>query len=190
MHVVSRLRLVLVRRPWIWWLAVVVTAALAASAVASSVRRLDETRRSWGEQATVWVASSAASPGEALQVEGRTWPRAMIPPDAVTTAPLEAIARQHIGPGEVIVTGDVATGGLPGLVPPGWVAVPVAQRSSVAHAGDAVAAYPDGQHLADGVVVAVGDDQVVVAVPADAAPAVTQAIPGGAVVIGLVGPSA
>ena len=48
MHVVTRLRLLLVRRPWIWWVAVAVAAAVVGIGVAGGLRRLDGERRSWG----------------------------------------------------------------------------------------------------------------------------------------------
>ena len=186
MHVVARLRLLLVRHPWVWWAAVAVAAAVVAAAVSGAVRRLDDERRSWGERREVWVATVAVAPGEALVAEARSYPLAMIPADAVREPPT-GMARQPVAAGEVLVTDDVVANGTPGLVPPGWVAVPVAQRATVARVGDAVAAFADGQRLGDGIVVAVDAEQVVVAVPEGAAPAVTRAVPGGAVVVGLLG---
>jgi hypothetical protein len=87
----------------------------------------------------------------------------------------------------VLVAADVDVAGTAGLVPPGWVAVPVPQRSAVLAIGDAVAAFANGTRLADGIVVARDDEQVVVAVPPETAPGVAQAVPGGALVVGLVG---
>jgi len=185
MHVVTRVRLLLVRRPWVWWSAVGLTAVVVGIAVSGAVRRLDEQRRAWGERRTVWVASATVAPGETLLAEARTYPVAMIPAAAVTELPAAAVARQRVAAGEVVVGDDVTPAGTPGLVPRGWVAVPIPQRSAVARVGDAVAAFADGRRLADGVVVATGEEHVVVAVPADAAAAVAQAVPGGAVVIGL-----
>ena len=87
MHVVTRLRLLLVRRPWVWWSAVAVTALVVGVAVSGAVRRLDEQRRSWGERRTVWVAAEAAEPGGPLVTEARSYPVALIPDDAVTDRP-------------------------------------------------------------------------------------------------------
>ncbi|MFT3852924.1 MAG: hypothetical protein QM733_09325 [Ilumatobacteraceae bacterium] len=187
MHVVARVRLFLVRHPWVWWAAIAVVAIVVGVSVGGAVRRLDEERRSWGEPRQVWVAMADTAPGEPIVADARTYPVSMVPAGALDAPPAGA-ARQRIAAGEVIVADDVTTTGTPGLIPPGWVAVPVAQRSPVAHVGDEVAAFADGRHLADGVVVAVDADQVVVAIPAESAPAVTQAVPGGAVVVGLVGP--
>lgn len=188
MHAVARLRLLLVRHPWVWWVAVAATAAVIGVSVAGAVRRLDGQRRSWGETRTVWVATAAAAPGEPLVVETRSYPAAMVSAAAVTDEPIGALARQRVAVGEVVVTEDLDVGGTPGLVPAGWVAVPVAQRAAVVRVGDAVAAFADGRRLADGVVVAVDQEQVVVAVDAGVAADVARAVPGGAVVIGLVGP--
>jgi hypothetical protein len=188
MHVVTRLRLLLVRRPWIWWVAVAAAAAVVGIGVAGALRRLDGERRSWGEARTVWVAAGAVAPGDPLVVEARSYPVAVVPRDAVTQAPNGAVARQRVAAGEVVVVADVSVTGPPGLVPAGWVAVPVAQRATVARVGDAVAAFADGQRLADGVVIAVDEEQVVVAVAPEVAADVSRAVPGGAVVIGLVGP--
>lgn len=187
MHVVARVRLFLVRHPSVWWASIALVAIVVGIGVGGAVRRLDDERRSWGEPRQVWVATADAAPGEPVVAEARAYPAAMVPADALDAPPAGA-ARQRIATGEVIVATDVSTTGTPGLIPPGWVAVPVSQRASVAHVGDAVAVFADGRHLADGVVVAVDADQVVVAVPAESAPDVTQAVPGGAVVVGLVGP--
>jgi hypothetical protein len=126
MHVGARLRLLLVRHPWVWWVAVAVAAAVVAVAVNGAVRRLDDERRSWGERREVWVATVAVAPGEALVAEARSYPLAMIPANALREPPT-GVARQRVGAGEVV------------------------------------------------------------AVPEGAAPAVTRAVPGGAVVVGLLG---
>ena len=90
----------------------------------------------------------------------------------------------------MLVDGDVTTIGPAGLVPPGDVAIPIPQRASTVHVGDDVATFADGRRLADGTVVVVDDEQAVVAVAAEDAAAVAQAVPGGAVVIGVIGAGA
>jgi hypothetical protein len=136
----------------------------------------------------VWVATSAAAPGEPLVVEARDYPLAVVPAGALERAPVGAVARQHVAAGEVIVSADADPLGTAGLIPAGWVAVPVPQRGSSLVAGDAVATFANGQRLGDGVVVGRDDEQVLVAVPIDVAAAVTQATPGGTVIVGLLGP--
>src|SRR5262249_36966153 len=138
MWVLARLRLQLARHPSLWWMAVGTVALVVAIAVAGSVRRLEQQRHSWGARRTVWVAVDGAAAGEAVRGEARDYPVALVPADAVDRDPGEATARQSIAPGEVLVDGDVVTGGTPALVPPGWIGVPVAQRASVVRTGDAV----------------------------------------------------
>ena len=186
MHLLARLRLLLVRHPWVWWAAVVVAAVVIGVAVGGAVRRLDDERGAWGERRDVWVTTAAAAPGDPVVAERRSYPLAVVPADAVTERPT-GVAHQRLAAGEVLVAADVVATGVPGLVPPGWVGVPVAQRASVAGVGDAVTAFADGRRLGDGIVVAADAEQVVIAVPADAAAAVAQAVPGGAVVVGLLG---
>ncbi|MEO5900115.1 MAG: hypothetical protein ABIR68_08280, partial [Ilumatobacteraceae bacterium] len=75
-----------------------------------------------------------------------------------------------------------------GLIPPGSVAVVVPAGASQFHVGDHIAAFANGERLADGLVVGVDLEHLVVAVPTDAAPALTLAIPAGAVVLALLPP--
>jgi len=187
MRLLARLRMQLARHPSLWWLAVGSVAVIVGVGIAGAVRSLEHQRNSWGERRAVWVAVDAAEPGEALHAEARDYPVAVVPADAAADVPAGATARQRVGAGEVVVRVDVDVGGTPGLVPAGWVAVPIAQRASVARVGDAVAAFANGVRLADGVVVARDEEQVVVAVPPEAAAAVAQAVPGGGVIVGLVG---
>src|SRR3954454_14265236 len=187
MRLLARVRMQLARHPSLWWLAVGSVAVIVGIGVAGALRRLERQRDSWGERRSVWVAVDAAEPGDALHAEAREFPVAVVPADAVTDVPAGATARQRVAAGEIVVRVDVDVGGTPGLVPAGWVAVPIAQRDSVARVGDGVAAFANGDRLADGVVVARDDEQVVVAVPPEAAAALAQAVPGGGVVVGLVG---
>ena len=58
MHVAARARLVLARRPWIYWLIVAVLAAMIALVVRGRVVELDEARRSRGDTRRVLVAAA------------------------------------------------------------------------------------------------------------------------------------
>ena len=188
MHLLARLRLQLARHPSVWWSVVALVAIVVALVVAGALRGVEQQRRAWGSRRTVWVATSAAVPGEPLLAEARDYPLAVVPAGALDRAPVDAVARQHVAAGEVLVAADIDLLGTAGLIPTGWVAVPVPQRASAVVVGDAVATFANGQRLGDGVVVGRDDEQVLVAVPADIAAAVTQATPGGTVVIGLLGP--
>jgi hypothetical protein len=184
MNLLARTRHVLARHPWLYWLVVVVLAALAGVAVTRATAEVDAARRAWGEERTVYVARVEVAPGDALTgaLEARPLPSAMVPADAVDEIDAAAAARHRIGVGEVVVAHDVvATAGPQPLIPEGWqgVAVSEAVPSGVA-VGDRVAASSGGVVLADeGLVVAQpggdGGPAVLVAVPADAAPQVAHA---------------
>lgn len=118
------------------------------------------------------VASADLAPGDALTVERRTAPAAIVPSGAVATA-AGLRARQHIGAGEIITGTDVVRGeGALALVPRGWLAVPVIESPrSGADVGDRVLVASDGITLADdAIVVGFVDDATLVAVAGDRAP--------------------
>lgn len=188
MQLLPRIRSTLARHPLLWWATVGALAVLCGVLVAGAMRRVDEQRRAWGATRPVWVATAALAPGEPLEFERRDYPVAMLPSAAVTSSPVGAVAHQRVAAGEVIVAGDVSTGGLAGLIPPGSVAVAVPARASQFHVGDGIVAFANGERLANGQVVGVEAEQVLVAVPADAAPALTLALPAGAVVLALLPP--
>jgi hypothetical protein len=188
MHLVARARHVVARRPWLYWLVVTALAGCAALITAGAVAGIDDARRSWGEARAVLVASTDLSPGDLLT--GRTTlrprPLPMLPEDAIDTTTPDAIARQHVAAGEVLVDADVASGTLPtALIPAGWQGVPVAEAvpSGVA-VGARVAVASTGAVLADdGVVVGLTESGPIVAVPADEAASVAQAGASGELVL-------
>jgi hypothetical protein len=106
----------------------------------------------------------------------------MVPAGAVTELPAEATARQVLTAGEIVMTHDVAAmTGPQALIPEGWRAVPIAEPvASGAAVGDEVAAASGGIVVAaEGVVVGLLADGVLVAVPADVAPQVAHATATG-----------
>jgi hypothetical protein len=192
MHPVARLRHVLARRPWLYWAAVVVLAAGIALAAASAVAGVDDARRAWGATRQVVVAATDLAPGDPLagRTEQQSHPLPMVPPRALEAAPPDAVARQHVAAGEVLVDLDLAAGQVPvALIPEGWLGVPVAEQVPTGAAiGDHVAAASGGTVLAaEAVVVSRGDGTLVVAVPADEAPAVAVAASTGDLTLLLVG---
>jgi hypothetical protein len=184
MNPVARVRHVLARRPWLYWLAVALLAGLAGLAVADAASGVDAARRAWGTTRPVVVAAVDVAPGTALAgaTEVRSLPAPMVPAGAVAEVPDEAIARQHLASGEVVMAHDVApTAGPRALIPDGWQAVPVAEPvpSGVA-VGDEVAAVSGGVVVAaEGVVVGQLTEGVLVAVPADVAAQVAHAAATG-----------
>lgn len=191
MHVAARLRNVLARHRWLYWAAVASLAAATALVVASAGAAVDDARRSWGATRPVLVATADLVPGEPLDgaAELRPLPVPMIPTAAIGAVPTGAVARQHVGTGEVVVEADVAATANPqALIPAGWSAVAVAEPvPSGAVTGDEVTAVAEGVVLAaDGVVVGRSGDAVLVAVPAGDGPAVAMAAASGTLALLLV----
>ncbi len=184
MHQLAWARLLLARRPWIYWLAIAAVASTVALGAARALGDVDAARRSWGEQQAVWIATDAIEPGQSITAARRDVPRALVPPGALTGSPA-AVARQRIGLGEIITTADVAAEGSAGLIPVGWVAFTV--PASVDHfaTGDHLGVYAGDQFVAAGLVVAAGESELMVAVPADTAPAMAAALLADAVTLAL-----
>jgi hypothetical protein len=121
-------------------------------------------------------------------------PIALVPPSAIGTGVDDIaglVARQHVGTGEIVTTDDVGRLGQTApaaLVPDGWLAVPIVESpASGAQVGARVQIVSDGVVLApDGRVVGYHDDVTLVAVPADAAPAIPAAAAAGGVALLLV----
>ncbi len=185
MHALARIRLTVARHPWVYWLVISAVAGVVALGAARAMAGVDAARRSWGEQEAVWVASTAIEPGQPIHADRRQVPRALAPPSAVVVAPVEAVARQHISPGEIITEVDLASRGASGLIPDGWLAFAV--PAAVAHfaAGDHLRVYSGDQFLAAGVVVDRGESELMVAVPIEAAPAMATALLANTVTIAL-----
>jgi hypothetical protein len=185
MHLVARVRWFLARRPWVYWLVVAAVAGFAALGAECAAAGIETARRSWGQQTTVWVTESAIDPGAPIAAHQREVPRAMAPADAVTSSPQAAIARQHIGTGEIITAVDVSVAGQAALIPDGWVAVAVPVAAEHFAVGAHVAVYAADQFVAAGIVTDLGESDAMVAVPAAAAPTVAAALLDGSVILGL-----
>ena len=176
MHQLAWIRLMVARHPAIYWLTISVVAAAVALGAARAVEGVDAARRSWGRQQTVWVASSAIEPGEPIRSAPRPIPSAVVPADAVGAVPASALARQHLGPGEIITNADVNTRGTAGLVPDGWVAFALPPAVGQFGVGDHLSVYAAGQLASAGLVVGDTDAALMVAVPSDAAAAIATAL--------------
>jgi hypothetical protein len=179
-------RRVVARRPWLHWLLVAVLSAATAMQVAGRIGEVDAARDAWGTTRPVLVAARAAAPGEPVVAEVAAVPVALAPPGAIDpSAGRELVARQRIGEGEIVSDVDVVGAGDLALVPPGWLAVPVAESPpSGAAAGDRVRLVSEGVVVAsDAVVVGHHDDVTLIAVPADVAPAVPAAAAAGSLTV-------
>jgi hypothetical protein len=184
-HVLARVRLVVARHPWIYWTAVAALAGIVTIGVVDAMAKVDAARRSWGTQQQVWVATAAMEPGAVITAELSEVPTAVVPNDAIDTSPVGAIAKQHIAVGEIVTRDDVTRAGPAGLIPDGWVAFAVPESVDHFVPGDHVNVYTTDRLIGDGVVVDAGDSDVMVAIAADAAPAMATALQSGAVTVAL-----
>jgi hypothetical protein len=188
MSIAARVRLALARSPWLYWAIVAVLAAAAGLFVMRAADGVEAARQSWGETRPVYVAARDVEPGASLDAtaELRRLPAPMVPADAVIDLATDAVARQHIAAGEVIVNHDVSPTAAPqSLIPAGWLAVAVAEPVATgAQVGDGVTVATGGVVIAaDGVIVGIVGDGLLVAVPADEAPQVAHAAATGDVAV-------
>lgn len=185
-----RVRHALLRRPWIYWLAVALVAAATMFVVAAAMAAVADQQRAWGAPRHVLVATRDATAGEAvLAVAAVTsWPAPMLPPSAVGSVDEATVLRRPVSDGEVIVADDIAaTTGPQALIPPGWLGVPVREAvASGVSTGATVTVISGGLVLAtDAVVAGSLSEGVLVAVPSADAPVVAQAATTGDVVLSL-----
>jgi hypothetical protein len=176
-HVLAPLRTQLARRPWLYWIVIAVLAAVVANIAAGKLRAVDDARRSWGESAEVWVATTGAAPGARVVAELRSLPRAMLPAGVIGADPTGAVALQRLMPDEVVTSADIGDGAL-ALLPRGWEGVAfVADETTIrVHPGDTVAVVAEGVVVVSrGVVLAASDRSVTVGIPAADAPAAALA---------------
>ena len=185
MHQLAWIRLMVARHPWTYWLVIAVLAGGVGLSAARAVAGVDAARRSWGVQQSVWTASSAIEPGQPITAARRAVPRAVVPDDAALNVPSGAIARQRLAAGEIVTDADVAASGAAGLLPDGWVAFVV--PASVDHfaVGDHLDVFSSDHLVAAGLVIDVGESELMVAIPAAAAPAMSTALLADAVTLGL-----
>jgi hypothetical protein len=176
-----RLRRLLARHPTLRWAAIVVTCGGFALSVWSHRDDVAEARDAWGTSSPVWVAEADTAPGEPIAARVVDVPVAIAPADATPTDPSGSAARQHVGSGEIVTRLDVAGSNALALVPPGWLAVAVAERvPSGALVGERVVVVADGSVIAEeALVVALAEGAVSVAVPAERGPLVALADESG-----------
>ena len=185
MWLLARLRLLLARRPWLYWLAVGLCAASAWLTIHGSQARVEAERSSWGSTITVWVAEGSTEAGASIRAAPHEYPAAVVPPSAITEAPT-GVARRSIAAGEILVEGDLAGDADP---PTGWVVLAVAaDLAPVLVPGDSVAVMGNGQRLCDGLVTAVATeapsgDGIEIAVPANCAGVTTTHLTAATVVL-------
>ncbi len=165
-------RLFLARRPWVYWLAVVLLAIGVAAGVQRELGDVHDARARWGEVRAVHVATHDHEPGEVLATSTVELPLAAIPPTALAHAPPDARAKQRVSAGEIVVAADVTPAGGPAAgAAPHTLVVPVVDHlARDVRIGLAVQIVAEGIVLAaDATVVEVIDEVAFVSVdPADA----------------------
>jgi hypothetical protein len=179
-QIAARIRHEVARRPWLYWAAVGVAVLATVVTARAESRQVDRARAAWGTTRDVLVATAPMRAGDRVgdATEVRALPEAMVPDAAVGADDTDLVVRHDVAPGEIVADTDVAArSGPAALVPSGWAAVPVTVGSTGAYAvGDHVAVVSGGLELSgDGLVVAVADLALVVAVPRDAAAEVASA---------------
>lgn len=185
MSLLPRVRLLLARRPWLYWLLVGLCAAGVWAGVAGAQAQVARARAGWGSTQRVWVAMADVTAGQALQAAARDYPAAMVPPSALTALPAGSLAAQAVAEGEVLVAGDVRDAT---TVPGGWLAFAIpADGAPALLAGDRVAVFGSGQQWCEGLVAAAGDATFEVAVPPDCAAALSAQLALGAVTLARTG---
>jgi hypothetical protein len=181
MSILPRLRLLFARRPWLYWLIVGVCAVAVWFTVASAQAGVTRARDSWGTTREVWVVDGPTMAGDVVKATTAEYPNAMVPPSALTSLPADAIAARAVAAGEVLVADDIA---VEDLVPADWVvfAVPL-DGAPMLTTGDAVSVFGSGQLWCDGMIAAVTDTAVEVAVSQDCASSVSAQLALGAVTL-------
>lgn len=178
MHVAARARLVLARRPWIYWVVVAALALLVALGVNERIAAIDAARDGWGTTRTVAVATRQLEAGDRLVAHLVELPSAVVPDAALTEIAEGRRVRQRVAPGEVVTRVDVtARPGPASLAEPGTAVVAMSDplaRGIVT--GIAVRVVADGLVLAErATVVDVVDEVIFVAVVDHDAPSVAAA---------------
>ncbi len=182
MHVAARARLVLARRPWIYWVVVATLAGLAAMAVHAEMTSIAAERDRWGATRTVLVAGHLHQPGDPIVAEATRLPVAALPDGALSELPVGSVVRQRVAAGEVLTELDVTSrAGPAALAEAGTVVVamsdPLARDVAV---GLAVQVAADGLIVAGtAMVTGVVDDVIFVAVDEREGPNVAAAAQQG-----------
>ena len=163
----SRVRLVLARRPWLYWLIAGTFAALAALQVWAAHDDALRSRDSWGTTRQVWVVSADVAAGGAIVAERHEYPVAVLAGDVVDDLPIGAIAARPLARGSVL-TADAMVGDQ--AIAPDWVVVALAaEHAPTLVDGDGVTLFAGGVRLCDGRVVGVTEASVEAGVPPECA---------------------
>lgn len=167
MHVAARARLVLTRRPWIYWAVVATFATLAAMAVHGQMASIEAERDRWGTTRSVLVARHQHEPGDPIRADLVALPVAALPPDALDETSAAGRVRQRVAAGEVLTELDITSArGPAATAEPGTVVIALADPlARTVVSGLRVQVAADGLVLAESAEVTdVADEVIFVAV--------------------------
>ena len=88
MRLLPRLRLLLARRPWLYWLVVGLCASVVWLSVSAAAEGVEAERARWGTTQRVWVTSAPVAAGSSVVAVARDYPQAMVPSAALTEEPV------------------------------------------------------------------------------------------------------
>ena len=199
-----RIRYLVARRPWLYWLVVGLVALLAGSVTSAMVRDATAPARRLGEPVRVPVAARSVPMGTTLADDDVLWrslPSAMLPREAVEAAPVGRTVYVPLVEGEPLLVSKFAPVGVSGvsaLLPAGAraLSVPAVAGNPSMQRGDRVdvlATVEGGDEptvpvATDAVVLDVTADVVTIAVVAADAPRVAWALSRGVVTLSLASP--
>ena len=187
MHQLAWVRLMVARHPWTYWL---------VDRRARRCRRYSARLGQWPESmqhadrgansSRCGLRRSQSNPDNRSPLNAVMVPLAVVPAScrARHTERMQ-LPDNVLGAGEIVTDSDVSASGTAALVPDGWVAFVV--PASVDHfaVGDHLNVYSVDQLVAAGLVVDVGESELMVAIPAASAPALSAALLADAVTLGL-----
>ena len=199
-----RIRYVLARRPWLYWLLVGLVALGAASVTSAMVSDATAPVRRFGRLVRVPVAARSLPLGTTLAPGDVTWrslPSGLLPSEDMEPAPVGRTVFVPVVAGEPLLVSKFAPLGVSGvaaLLPAGAraLSVPAVAGNPSMQRGDRVdvlATVEGGEEptfavTTDAVVLDVTPDVVTIAVVADDAPRVAWALSRGVVTLSLASP--
>jgi pilus assembly protein CpaB len=193
---VQRIRYLLARHRWAYWLVVVVVAVGAGAAASSVVERATAPVRRLGATVRVPVAARPVEIGTVLADDDVAWrrlPVGVLPEGPRSPDPVGQTALVPLVPGEPLLASKLAPDGFRGvaaLVPAGGraVGIPLVDGMPPMRRGDRVDVLAPSVVAADAVVLDVADTVVTIAVVADDAPRLAEALARGPVTLALASP--
>lgn len=191
-----RIRYLLARYPWAYWLLVLVVAAGAGSVASKVVDRATASVRQLGRTVSVPVAARDVEMGTVLSDDDVRWrplPVGVLPDAPTAEVPVGRTTLVPLVKGEPLLASKLApdgVGGVAALVPAGAraVGVPMAEGLPPLRRGDRVDVLGPSVVAADAVVLDVGEAVVTIAVVAADAPRVAEALARGPVMLVLASP--